>query len=145
MLEKAIPRFRWMRQLTSSSASGNRLIPSPGVSEFFSGYCSARASSNFSRFFCERVLTTTTTGIFSRRNTSGPLILGQVMSRRIGEAAVVAPTAVCSRHLPRISLPILLFAVRTHSPGEAPYYRPPSEFSRCSPLVAAISIGGTQD
>jgi hypothetical protein len=71
-LEKAIPRFRWMRQITSSSASGNRLIPSPGVSEFFSRYGSARASSNFSRFLCERVLTTTTTGIFSHRNLQPP-------------------------------------------------------------------------
>jgi hypothetical protein len=70
-LEKAIPRFRWMRQITSSSTSGNRLIPSPGVSEFFSRYCSARASSNFSRFFRERVLTTWTGGITAAEDSGG--------------------------------------------------------------------------
>ena len=54
MLEGAMPRLRWMRQITFSKAFGNRLMPFSGISEFFSRYSSAPSGSNFCRFFSER-------------------------------------------------------------------------------------------
>lgn len=86
MFEKAIPRLRLMRQIKFSNVRGNRLIPGPGINAFFSRYSSAPSSINFSRFFSLRLLKTTT-GIaavdgssFRCLRTSGPLILGRIMS-----------------------------------------------------------------